>query len=62
MQQNLLTVEQIAEKLSVPRSWIYSRTRQKGADRIPFLKCGIYCRFDFDQVLAWLQKNNKDDE
>ena len=59
MNQNLITVEDLAERLSVPRSWVYHRTRQKGADKIPFIRCGKYCRFDFDKVMEWLKKKNE---
>lgn len=49
----LLDVDQLAEALSVDKSWIYSRTR---TDEIPHYKIGKYRRFDLDEVLAWLKK------
>ncbi len=61
MTPNLLTVDELSEKLRVPKSWVYSRTRQKGADRMPFLKCGKYCRFDYSEVIAWLKKQGEDE-
>jgi excisionase family DNA binding protein len=48
----LLTVEELAEALHVPRSWIYDRTRKK---TIPHVKVGRYPRFDLNEVLAWLE-------
>lgn len=48
----LLTVEELAEVLHVPRSWIYDRTRKK---KIPHVKVGRYPRFDLNEVLAWLE-------
>lgn len=55
--KKFLTVTELATELNVPPSWIYSRTRLKGEEQIPHLKCGKYCRFEMDQVVMWL--NNK---
>ena len=33
--RTLLTVEEVAELLRVPVSWVYDRTRSRGVDRIP---------------------------
>ena len=52
-----LTVEEVAAELQVPKSWVYSKTRRKGEEQIPHLKCGKYCRFEMEKVLAWLNKN-----
>jgi excisionase family DNA binding protein len=54
--KRLLTVDELARELQVPKSWVYSRTRIKGSDQIPHLRCGKYCRFDFEEVLVWLQQ------
>jgi len=56
----LVTVEQLAELLRVPTSWVYSRTRTAGLTGFPVLKCGKYCRFEVDAVLAWLRVQNPD--
>lgn len=58
MNQNLLTVDELAESLSVPKSWVYSRSRESGSDAMPKIKVGKYCRFVLADVLAWLQKQN----
>jgi len=50
MSKKLLTVEELAEILSVPKSWIYDRTRQ-GQEAIPHHRFGKYVRFDYEQVL-----------
>ncbi len=60
MNENFLTVRQLAEKLSVPLSWIYSRTRETGPDTMPRLKVGKYCRFDFNRVMDWLEKRSEE--
>ena len=59
MNQNLLTVDELAESLSVPKSWIYSRTRETGPEAMPSIKVGKYCRFVLDDVLDWLKKQNE---
>ncbi len=50
----LLTVDELSTKLKVPKSWIYSRTRQIGPGTIPRIKVGKYIRFEFEQVLDYL--------
>ena len=60
MNEKLLTVDELAKELSTPPSWIYSRTRQKGPNTIPVIRVGKYCRFRLEEVLAWLEKTNRD--
>jgi excisionase family DNA binding protein len=59
MNQNLLTVDELAESLNVPKSWIYSRTRESGPNSMPRIKVGKYCRFVLADVLAWLKSQNE---
>ena len=59
MNQNLLTVDDLAKSLNVPKSWVYSRTRETGLDAMPKIKVGKYCRFVLDDVLDWLKKQNE---
>ncbi len=59
MDQNLLTVDELAASLSVPKSWIYSRSRKTGPGAMPKIKCGKYCRFVLSEVLAWLKDQQK---
>lgn len=54
MSNSLLTVEELAKALKVPRSWIYSRTRVTGPGTIPRIKVGKYLRFDLDRVMEWI--------
>ena len=51
----LMTPNELANELSVPISWIYSRTRQKGSNAIPVIRAGKYCRFRLGDVLDWLK-------
>ena len=57
----LLTVDELAEVLRVPRSWIYSRSRQTGPDAIPRVPVGKYVRFELDSVMAWLRNQGRVD-
>ena len=52
----LLTVEEVAELLKVPVSWVYERTRSGASDRIPGFRLGKYWRFREADVLAWINK------
>ena len=62
MNQNLLTVDELAEFLNVPKSWVYSRTRETGPDSIPMIKVGKYRRVVLADVLAWLESQQQEDE
>ena len=55
----LLTVREMAARLKVHNSWLYARTRQKGSDPIPVVRCGKYIRFDLPAVMSWLKKQQK---
>ena len=52
----LLTVEDVAALLKVPKSWIYGRTRLRGPQRLPFIKLGKYVRFEADAVRMYLAR------
>jgi len=50
----LLTPEELARHLNVPKSWVYERTRNK-KDGLPHIKVGKYIRFNLHDVLSWLK-------
>jgi excisionase family DNA binding protein len=56
MSEEFLTIDELAARLKVPRSWIYSRTRLLGPDAIPRMKVGKYLRFSLQEVLEWLRQ------
>ena len=60
MHQELLTVDELAEKLRVPKSWCYSKSREIGPDAIPKIKVGKYLRFNLEDVMDWLQRQQDD--
>ena len=56
---SLLTIREMADKLRVPTSWIYARTRIKNRDTIPHTRVGKYLRFEEAKVMQWLQKQQE---
>lgn len=58
MTDGLLTVQELAKKLRVPISWIYSQTRKRERNSMPVIRLGKYVRFDVDEVLHWLKENS----
>ena len=57
--RELLTIDELSERLRVPKSWCYDKTRQKGPDAIPVIRVGKYCRFEIGAVMDWLQKKRR---
>jgi len=54
--EDFLTMEEMAQVLKVPVSWLYSRTRERGADSIPCVRVGKYIRLNPMAVIAWTRK------
>jgi excisionase family DNA binding protein len=50
----LLTVQQVAELLQVPVSWVYGRLRKRSLEKLPGYRIGKYWWFDREEVLACL--------
>lgn len=50
----LLTIDELADRLKVQKSWLYTQTRLK---EIPFFKVGKYLRFNFSEVYDWIIRN-----
>jgi excisionase family DNA binding protein len=56
----LLTVEEVAALLNVPRKWVYQRVGLKPPEGIPHVKVGKYLRFretDLRDFVERLRKN-----
>ena len=56
MYQNLIGINEMAKKLDVPVSWVYSRTR---TNDIPHYKVGKYVKFDSEKVMLWVQEQSE---
>lgn len=56
---NLLTPEELAERLKVSVTWVYEQTRTRTAARseeaIPVVPVGRYLRFYWPDVCRWLR-------
>jgi excisionase family DNA binding protein len=52
----LFTAADLAEKLAVPKSWVYAETR---AGRLPHVPLGRYRRYREDAVDEWLASIEK---
>jgi len=50
----LLTPEELAERLKVPESWVYEQSRM---NKIPTHRMGRYIRFDLSEVIESQKKN-----
>ncbi len=57
--KSLITVQELAEILNVPVSWIYQRTSM-GQEAIPHVKMGKYVRFDPQKVIDFFNKEGKE--
>lgn len=55
-----LSVEQLAEMLGVPKSFIYRRTCEGHEDPIPAYRFGGHLRFRLDEVQVWIEQHRKD--
>ena len=52
----LLTVEEVAQLLKVPASWVYEHCRERGSDPLPHVKLGKYLRFSRSDLTRYLEK------
>jgi excisionase family DNA binding protein len=52
----ILTVEQVATLLQIPKSSVYEkcRTRRGAAPALPFRRVGRYLRFFDTEIMEWL--------
>lgn len=55
-EEELLTVQEVADLLKVPASWVYERTRRRGSEKLPHLKLGKYLRFRLSDIYEYLEE------
>lgn len=55
----LLTAQELAERLRVPESWVRARTRGRAFDRLPVVRLGRYTRFRWSAVESWLAQREE---
>jgi excisionase family DNA binding protein len=56
---NLLTIDELSERIKIPKRTIYSRTSQR---TIPFIKLGKHLRFDPVAIDEWLAYHSHEAE
>jgi len=56
----LLTVQEVAEILKVPVSWVYEHVRRSAAHRLPHVRVGKYIRFEASAIHDWLEERQED--
>jgi len=59
--EDILTPDQLAERLQVKRSWIYEKCRRRRAYSeapIPCLRIGRYLRFYWPDICEWMRNGN----
>ena len=54
--ERLLTVQEVANLLHVPTSWVYERTRRGGIDQLPHVKLGKYLRFEEAALIDFIRR------
>jgi excisionase family DNA binding protein len=52
----LLTADEVAARLQLPRSWVYRAARE---GRFPYVQCGRYVRFTEADVATWVQQQRQ---
>ena len=55
----LLNIEELSQKLHVPKSWLYVRTRKTGPGAIPKVKLGRYVRFQWEDIEKWIRSQQR---
>ena len=58
--EQFLSVEELSKYLGVPKSWVYSKTREVGPGAIPRLMVGKYIKFRIKDVVAWLESKQNE--
>jgi len=54
----ILTPEELAERLKAPVEWIGEKTRARCKNPIPSILMGRYIRFDWNEVVKWLESQS----
>lgn len=59
---DILTPQELAQRLTVSTSWVFEQTRQRAKVRnklpLPCIRLGKYIRFSWSQVCEWMGQNN----
>jgi excisionase family DNA binding protein len=55
----ILTLEEVAQRLKVSDRWVYEKTRKRCPNPLPVMRIGRYVRFYWPAVSAWLLAQSK---
>ena len=63
LHSDLLTPAELAERLKVPKSWVFEQTRQRAKVRnsnpLPCIRLGKYLRFSWPKVCEWMGEGGR---
>jgi len=54
----LLTIDELCQRLKVKQSFLYAPVRRKGKNPIPCIRVGKYLRYNLAEVMAWIKKQD----
>lgn len=54
----ILTIEEVAQRLKVKPRWVYEKTRHRCQDPLPCTHIGRYLRFYWPEISAWFQRHS----
>ena len=54
-----LTIDELTEMLTLPKSFIYEHTRKGSTDPIPVFRFGKHLRFKRQDIDTWIEKHRK---
>jgi excisionase family DNA binding protein len=55
----LLTVEEVAQRFKVPRTWVYAAVRGRTRRKLPHVRIGRYIRFEETAVKLFIESNKQ---
>jgi len=55
----LLTGDELCQRLKIKKSFLYAPVRRKGPDAIPCIMIGKYLRYDLQAVKGWIERQNQ---
>ncbi|MGD0275674.1 MAG: excisionase [Syntrophales bacterium] len=54
--EDYVSISEMAALLKIPKSWLYSRSRETGPGSMPRLKVGKYIRLNPETTIAWIKE------
>jgi excisionase family DNA binding protein len=54
----ILTIDEVADRLKVSKRWVYEKTRSRCLNPLPAIRVGRYLRFLWGDLSAWLRSQS----